>query len=134
MARILVAASPEPRAILERILAGHDLVCAETVEQAERLLSDQTFDLIICTVVFDESRMFDLLRLARSSPAGQRISFVGARIRRQVLESRLALEGIAFTCQTLGAEAFLDYPSYQVDPDREMREAIDQILAAPPKP
>jgi CheY-like chemotaxis protein len=134
MARILVAASPEPRAILERILAGHDLVCAETVEQAERLLSEQTFDLIICTVVFDESRMFDLLRLAKSSPAWQRIPFLGTRVRRQVLDSRLALEGIAFTCQTLGAAAFLDYPSYQVDPDREMREAIDRILRLPRNP
>ena len=65
MARILVAASPEPRAIVERILAGHELSRAETMAQAEQFLHERTFDLIIGTIVFDESRMFDLLRLVK---------------------------------------------------------------------
>ena len=46
MAKVLVAASPEPRAVIERILAGHELSCAETMAQAEQLLREQTFDLI----------------------------------------------------------------------------------------
>src|SRR5438034_706764 len=44
MAKILVAASPEPRAIVERILAGHELSCAEDMAQAERLIRERTFD------------------------------------------------------------------------------------------
>src|SRR2546421_13049192 len=52
VASILVAASPEPRAILERILAGHELACAETMAQGEQLLRERAFDLIICTIVF----------------------------------------------------------------------------------
>src|SRR2546423_14844704 len=70
MATILVAASPEPRAILERILAGHQLFCAEGMVQAEQFLGERTFDLIICTIVFDESRMFDFLRLAQARLEG----------------------------------------------------------------
>src|SRR5688500_14398082 len=85
MARILVAASPEPRAVVERILAGHELACAETMAQAEQLLRERTFDLILCTIVFDESRMFDLLRLAKSRPEWQPIPFVAARVRSHVL-------------------------------------------------
>jgi CheY-like chemotaxis protein len=128
MAKILVAASPAPRAIIEGILAGHALSCAETMAQAERFLRERAFDLIICTIVFDESKMFDLLRLAKSRPEWQRIPFVGARVRGHVLRSRTALEAAALTCRELGAAAFLDIADYQMEPDREMRNAIDGLL------
>jgi len=133
MARILVAASPEPRAIVERILAGHELSCAETMAQAEQILHERTFDLIICTIVFDESRMFDLLRLVKSRPEWQRMPFVAARVRPHILRSTTALRGAAFTCGALGAKAFLDIADYQADPEREMREAIERILATTPQ-
>jgi DNA-binding NtrC family response regulator len=128
MAKILLAASPEPRAILERILAGHELICAQTMAHAEQFLHERTFELIICTIVFDESKMFDLLRLAKSTPEWRRIPFVGARVRGHILRSPTALEAAAFTCRELGAEAFLDIASYQVDPEREMRDAIERVL------
>ena len=130
MARILIAASPEPRAVIERILAGHELSCAETMAQAEQFLREPTFDLIICTIVFDESKMFDLLQLAKSRPEWQQIPFVAARVRPHILRSPTALRDGAFTCGTLGAEAFLDIADYQVDPEREMREAIERIMDA----
>src|SRR5438067_130638 len=108
MAKILVAAAPEPRSVLERILAGHEVSFAETMAQAEQFLRRQTFDLIICTIVFDESKMFDLLRLAKSNSEWERIPFVAARVRPSILRSPTALRGVAFTCGTLGAAAFLD--------------------------
>src|SRR5437879_7588634 len=126
MAEILVAAAHEPRSVVERILTGHQLSFAETMAQAEQLLRGQTFDLIICTIVFDESKMFDLLRLAKSSSEWERIPFVTARVRRHILSSPAALRDVAFTCGTLGAAAFLDIADYKVKPEREMREAIDQ--------
>jgi CheY-like chemotaxis protein len=128
MAKILVAASPEPRAVLERILAGHELSCAETMAQAEKLLRERAFDLIICTIVFDESKMFDLLQLVKSTPEWQRIPYVAARVRPHIFRSPTALRGAAFTCGTLGAAAFLDITDYQVDPEREMREAMERVL------
>src|SRR2546426_7824306 len=128
MAKILVAASPEPRAIVERILAGHELFRAETMAQAEQFLRARTFDLILCTIVFDESKMFDLLRLAKSRRKWQRIPFVCARVRRRILNSPLTLEGVKIACQTLGAVAFLSITDYQANPEREMRDAIEQLL------
>jgi hypothetical protein len=128
MAEILVAASPEPRAIIKRILAGHALFYVETMAQAEQYLRERSFDLIICTIVFDESRMFDFLRLAKSRREWQRIPFVCARVRRHILNSPFALQGIAFTCQALGAVAFLNITDYQGDPEREMRAAIERLL------
>ena len=128
MARFLVAASPEPRAVVERILAGHELSCAETMAQAEQFLSERTLDLIICTIVFDDSKMFDLLRLAKSTPEWQRVPFVAGRVRAHILRSPTAVRTVAFTCRTLGAEAFLDISDYHVDPEGEMREAIERFL------
>jgi hypothetical protein len=128
MAKILVAASPEPRAILERILAGHVLAYAETMAQGEQLLREQAFDLIICTIVFDESKMFDFLRLAKSRLEWQRIPFICARVRAHILRSLTGLETAAYTCRTLGAEAFLDIAYYHADPEREMRDAIERVL------
>ena len=128
MARILIAASPEPRAVIERILAGHELSCAETMAQAKQFLRERVFDLIICTIVFDESKMFDLLQLAKATPEWQAIPFVAARVRSHILRSPTAVRDAAFTCGTLGAEAFLDIADYQMDPEREMREAIERQL------
>jgi DNA-binding NtrC family response regulator len=98
--------------------------------QAEQLLRERTFDLIICTIVFDESKMFDLLQLAKSRSDWQRIPFVVARARPNILRSPTALRAMAFTCGTLGAEAFLDIADYHADPEREMRKAIERVLDA----
>ncbi len=128
MAKILIAASPEPRAVLERILGGHDLVCAETISQAVAFLADGRVDLIVCTIVFDESKMFDLLRLIKAAPEWEAIPFLCARVRPHILRSQTSLEAAALTCRMLEAEAFLDIADYQVDPEREMRLAIERFL------
>jgi hypothetical protein len=128
MATILVAASPEPAEIVKRILAGHELYCVETMAQAEQFLREKPFHLIICTIAFDESRMFDFLRLAKSMPESRLIPFVCARVRSYILRSPTAFESAAFTCQALGAEAFLDIADYAVEPEREMRDAIERFL------
>src|SRR5215212_11361028 len=120
MAKILVAASHEPGLIVGRILAGHELLFADTMAQAEQLLRKNTFGLIICTIVFDESKMFDLLRLAKSSSEWKQVPFVVARARSHILSSPTSLRSVAFTCGTLGAAAFLDIADYKLEPEREM--------------
>jgi PleD family two-component response regulator len=128
MAKILVAASPEPRAIVERILAGHELFFAETLSQAVKLLGDRTFDLIICTIAFDETKMFELLGFAKSTPDWKLIPFVCARVRDYVVRSQSARAAAAFTSRQLGAAAFLDIANYPADPEQGMRDAIEGIL------
>ena len=130
MARILLAASPEPRAILARVLAGHDLCCPETMQQAVQWLYQQQFDQIICAVIFDEFRMLDLLRLAKSKPELRQIPFVCTRVQSHVLNSPGALESVAFSCRELGAVAFLNFPDFRTDPEREFRQAIDGLLGS----
>jgi hypothetical protein len=128
MARILVAASPQPTVILKRILAGHELVCADSMEEATRFLDRPTFALIVCTIAFDDSRMFDFLRLAKSKARWEKIPFVCARVRRTTLNSEIGLEAVEFTCRELGAVAFLDIGAFKSAPDREMRDALEKFL------
>ncbi|HEY3391858.1 MAG TPA: hypothetical protein VGK58_04080 [Lacipirellulaceae bacterium] len=128
MAKILLAVSRELCAVLERVLAGHKLVCPETIARAEELLCADQFDLIVCTVLFDESRMFDLLRMAKSRHEWQQIPFVCVRVRHDVLSDRIAREAVAFTCHALGAAAFLNSPDYK--DDLELRQAIERHLPA----
>lgn len=130
MASILVAASPEPAAVAERILAQHVLCRAATMVQAEQFLRERSFDLIFSTVVFDESRMLDLLRLVKSSPEWRHIPFVCARLIPYVLDAP-ALAGVSFTCRILGAVAFLDLADYRIEPEREFLEAIERFLRPP---
>jgi len=134
LARILVAASPDPCAVVERILAGHALSCAQTIAQAEQFLHERIFDLIVCTVAFDESKMFDLLKLAKSRSEWQRVPFVVARVRAHILRSQTALEAAALTCRELGAATFLDIANYKREPEAEIREAIESFLDATATP
>ncbi len=128
VARILIAASPEPGAILQRVLFGHDLFYALTIVEAQEQLERQTFDQIVCTILFDESRMFDLLRLAKSKRQWKRIPFVCTRMRSTSVDSPIGLEGVAIASKALGAAAFLNIAEYKIDPEREMREALELLI------
>jgi CheY-like chemotaxis protein len=130
MARILIAASPKPRETIERALAGHDLACVATMSKAERILRNETFDLIICTVLFDESRMLDLLRFAKSRPQSRAIPFACVRARTQVLANAIAVEAVDIASRALGAATFINVPAYRVNPERELRNEIEQLLGA----
>jgi hypothetical protein len=37
------------------------------------------------------------------------------------------VQAAALTCRELGAQAFLDIADYSVDPEREMRDAIERL-------
>jgi CheY-like chemotaxis protein len=129
MGKILIAASTEPRKVLKRMLANHDLVFAETMGEAQKFLRAQSFDLIVCTIVFDKSRMFEFLRLVKAKREWREIPFICARARAQTLPSPIAIEAVAFTCDALGATAFVDIADYEKDPEREMGLAIERLLA-----
>lgn len=129
MAKILIAASPEPRAILQRMLHEHELICADTMAHAEKLLEEHgSFDQIVCTIVFDESRMLDLLQLVQSKPKWKHIPFVCARTRPTSVHSAVALESIGIACKAMGAASFLNITDYKREPEHEMRKAIEQLL------
>jgi hypothetical protein len=128
MAQILLAASSEPQIIAGRILAGHQVVPVNTVDQAGSYFTGPPMDMVLCTVSFDESQMFGLLRLMKETPGWAGVPFVGARVRPNLIYPRLASEALEFTCLALGGAAFLDIIQFREDPEREMREAIERLL------
>jgi CheY-like chemotaxis protein len=65
--KILVADTPEADRRLSAVLSGYDLVFVRTLEQAERAIEGTQFDLVLVSVHFDESRMFDFLRHLQAS-------------------------------------------------------------------
>ncbi|HEV2320240.1 MAG TPA: hypothetical protein VGV18_10850 [Verrucomicrobiae bacterium] len=127
MGRILAAAAPEARLMVEGMLAGHAITYVSSLAQAQACLRQQSFDLIFCGVLFDESRMLELLRLTKSDPDWERIPFVCARIKGKILSSPKALKTAAFTAQVLGASAFVDARDCESDP-RRLRLVIDEVL------
>jgi DNA-binding NtrC family response regulator len=127
MAKILLAASAAPRVIMERILEGHEIVRADNIQQAERSLRKSRFDMVVCTVLFDDSRMFDLLRLVKNEWTN--VPFVCARARPHIIHVPVALEAVDVACQALGAAAFLNITDYnRRDPEDGMRKDIEKIL------
>ena len=128
MANILVAAVPKPREILERILDAHDLACADTLARAKRLLRTQRVELIVCTILFDESRMIDFLRLVKAKAEWRRIPFLCSRVKIQPIGDPVALEAVEITCRATGAEAFLDIATFENNSEQRMRTEMEKFL------
>jgi len=88
------------------------LIPTHTVIEAVALLEiNADIAMIICTVYFDESRMFDLLRFAREKFAA--IPFVCCRLFEGGL-SRTSTQHLTVAAETLGAAVFIDMPQLVV--------------------
>ena len=129
--RILVADVPELDARLAVVLAEHELCFVRTVDEAMRALAQEAFDLLVISVHFDDSRMFDLLREARTEARNQGIPIVCVR------EPGLGFTAISshtleVTCRALEANAFLDLTTIDDDAQRDaaLRAAVEGLLPA----
>lgn len=107
MKKILVAGKPQAKEILCTALEPEfELIFCHNLEQA-KLLLDEPVDLIICTVLFDGSRMFELLRYVKANPPTKSIPFVGARTTKGALPL-YEVETAMKAAKLLGAEEFVD--------------------------
>lgn len=82
------------------------LTICTSMQEATKLLDDR-FDVIVCGTHFAESKMFDLLRIAKSLPEVQAIPFLCVRVLDGELDST-AYQGISSACHALGAAGFVD--------------------------
>lgn len=104
---ILVADVPEGRETIKNIVG--DRATLVPVTRMDEFLRQVTgdLDLIICGIHFDESRMFDLLRLALASRPGRACPVLCFRDLESELQPTL-LESLDISCRALGALAFVD--------------------------
>jgi len=109
---VLLAARPLAREPFKEALIGSaNLVEAGTMAEAVSVLEAGTpIRLICCTVYFDESRMFDLLRWAKAKFAD--IPFICARAMPKDI-TKVSIEAVSIASRALGASTFLDLPELQ---------------------
>jgi hypothetical protein len=90
------------RALHERF----ELVPAFSLSQATASLRHSGIDAVLCSIHFDDSRMFDLLHEAKG--IAPQTPFVCCRILHSDLTAQV-LSGMAHAAQLQGALAFIDY-------------------------
>lgn len=129
--RMLAADVPEGLKALCNIFAPQmEITCASSIEDAVRQLAD--IDVIVCGLHFDDSRMFDFLRIVKASPLTRAIPFVCYRD----LDSELAptmLESLQIAIKALGGTAYVDVyifkKVYGVDQaDNQFRQVVMRQL------
>jgi CheY-like chemotaxis protein len=128
--RVLVAGTELAIATCQRILGEEaQVVAARSVREAlERL--EPAPDLIICSVRFDESRMFDLLQEVRSRC---RAPLLCCRILNQPLSPAM-YQSIETATRAIGVKAFLDMDTEirrhgEAEAERLLRSLIQTQLA-----
>ena len=105
--RVLLAARPVARKPFHAALGDDaEIVEAEALDEAVRHLTrPEEPKLVCCTVYFDESRMFDLLRWIRSQRS--HIPVICARAVPKDI-TKISMEAVKIAADVLGASSFID--------------------------
>lgn len=126
--KVLFATSSPTESITLRVLKEVFNVVSVTsrIEAHEKLV--EPFDVIVCGSLFDESRMFDLLRYCKAMPHTRNTPFVCIKGRGGKLDE-LAYEGVAIALKALNADGFVDFNRWtsQFGAD-EAREKLRNLI------
>ena len=114
---------------LERILAGHRVTIPQSVDEAKQDLERQEFHMVILGVLFDESRMFELLRLVRTFPKN-RLTPVVCVLATESRLSDVAIEGLDHAVKAMLANAFLNLNKFPDDKEgnARVRRIVDYLI------
>lgn len=114
---------------LERILAGHPLTIPHSVEEAKRQLEEREYHAIILGVLFDESRMFELLRMVRTFERNRFTPLVCMLSGPSTL-SDVAIEGLDHAVKAMLANAFLNLNKFPDDErgNARVRRIVDYLI------
>ena len=109
--------------------AGARMYCSCHNVRGEQKLDVQPFELIVITLHFDDSRMFELIRAVKKHELNASRPII-CYCSRATPISRLMHESLESTTKLLGAWMYLDEHSYNVfqDPDAELRRIMERCL------
>jgi CheY-like chemotaxis protein len=114
---------------LARLMAGHELTAVTTLGEACAALQKGNFDLILVSVRFDESRLFDLLRYVKADERLATIPIACLYGLTGSTASKLTLEAMTLACEALSAgfHYFLDYADDETG-NAQVREILESYL------
>ena len=126
--RILLGVIPDLEARFRAILRGYEPTFVSTLQSALTELRSAKYDMVIVGVLFDESRMFDLLRQVHAMDKDLPLVCVRSRL---AISSPIVLEGLEVAVKALGANAFLDLQRFADDAEgnARLRRLLDDLLA-----
>ncbi len=112
---ILLASSPEAKIPLSNALANtYDLLSCHTQTDAIHILNERSSDiaLILCTLRFNDSRMYDFLQYVKTSDQARSKPFVCLTVTRSALgvqDKQFINEALEKLVKGFGGTAFIDY-------------------------
>ncbi|HZQ73515.1 MAG TPA: hypothetical protein VFB08_11410 [Burkholderiales bacterium] len=122
--KVLAALRPEAIVAVERALGEYaEILPVYTYESGlAELRSRPDLDLILCGIYFGQTRMFDLLRVARRDFPG--VPFVCCRIGDTEIP-QVTVEAVGIAAKSMGAAAFVNLPVLRTaDSDPEFRSLV----------
>jgi len=105
--KTLLVVSPENSKVASQVFDSTFKIEVVTSLATARNLLSSTYELIVATTCFDESRMFDLLRYCKAHPDSQMIPFVAMRIDGLHMDD-ITHQAIQIATKALGAEEYID--------------------------
>jgi hypothetical protein len=115
--RIVLAATELALPLLRAALTEHELLEAKTMQQAERFVLEDSIELFVIGVHFDDSRVMDLVTLIRLRPEHKKTPILVIRVTPSTMAS--------FISQTMDAMKILqvisDYLELEGDPLAELK-------------
>jgi len=135
---ILVADHAEGFGVFrDALVSAHDLVHADTFEQAQDALVHRPA-LVICGCHFDEGRMYDLLRHLKSLPGQANTPFLAVRCQRgELLLDESLYESVKIAVRALGGNGFVDLLRWQqrwgvAEASHRLTQLVEKLLTASP--
>ena len=129
MKRILVADVPQMDARYSAALAGWEIAFTRTMSEARQALGGR-HDMVAIGVYFDDSRMFDLVRVLRGDELHAGVPIVCVRGR----PGFTAVTGrtLELTLKALTADEFIDLVHFGDDEagNAALRAAVERLLRA----
>jgi len=128
MKKILVADVPQMDARYSAALAGWEAAFVRTMGQAHHALDAGRYDLAAIGVYFDDSRMFDLVRMLRGDDVHHEVPIIC--LRGTPGFTAVTTRTLEMTLKALGADAFIDLVHFGDDAagNAALRAAVERFL------
>ena len=127
MKKILVADVPQMDLRYTTALSGWQVEFVRTLAQARQALGRARHDLVALGVYFDDSQMFDLLRIVRADPVHATVPVVCVRGRPGF--TAVSSRSLEIAVKALGADEFIELAAGESG-NGALRDAAEKLTSS----